>query len=287
MSAHLQTQLQSRTIKLLLALALAWSVLQIALITAIHWFHPSCGVAFLLTAVPALPLCLMIAIVARQPNQSRLYIYGITLFAASFLIISNLSVWLEVAFFADKPIAIWGLAIWPLFFSVIFAFALFLPWHKIDADTMLSLRMKLAIPVLRRIFRMTALYIVYISCQFASAMLFDSYALTGILAFAVALLPVLPVFGLIWVYNRYMQEEQDEFQRHLFHQSILWALMGTFIIASALGRLEDYSLIFHRHPGYFHISSIFPLFWWLQLEASLLVNAIQAARISAQEKQNQ
>jgi len=284
-----QPQLRSTTARRLLALSLAWSVLQIALIAAIHMLRPSDATAFAGTAVPSLPLCLIVAIVARlrrsNPESiSRFYFYGMIFQAFSLLAISLLSVWLETAFFENKPAATLGLAIWPLFLGIMLTIALLLPWRKIDADPMVPLRMKLAKPTLRWIFRMAVLRMVYSIVQFKSSMLFESYDLTGILAFVVALLPALPVFGLLWVYNRFMQEEQDEFQRHQIHLSTLWALFGTLIIASALGPLEDHSLIFHRHPGYFHISSVFSLFLWLQFYLGFLFTFIPLTRISRQQE---
>jgi hypothetical protein len=152
-------------------------------------------------------------------------------------------------------------------------------------DSLLPVRSKLVTPAFRRLFRVSALYFVYIVLNFASAFLFDgTNAPTRVLAYVVALLPVLPLFGLIPIYNKYMAEEQDEFQRHLFHQSILGAFLGTFILASVMGRLQDHDLIFHRHPDFFRPYSVFPVFWWLQLEAGYVVTVIQALRIRAQEK---
>jgi hypothetical protein len=105
----------------------------------------------------------------------------------------------------------------------------------------------------------------------------------GISAYGIALLPVLPLFGLIPIYMKYMKEEQDEFQRQLFHQGILCAFLGTLVIVSVMGRLQNHSLL-GRFKDFFRPYSVFPVFWWLQLEAGFVINAIQALRIRAQEK---
>jgi hypothetical protein len=283
--------LKSTRVRVLLALGLAWSVLQAGLIAAIHLFHPTNTLAFLWAAIPALPLCLMIAIVVRlsrsnpDPGSRRFYLYGTMIYASALLIYSLLSVLLMTAFDQTKPRLAWSLIKMPLFCpGLIFAIALFQPLHKIDADSKTSLRMKLAAPLLRWIFRMSIVGVVYLIALLISSMLFDNYELTGIPAFAVALVPVLPIFGLIWVYKRYMQEEQDEFQRHQIHRSILWAFFGTLVIATAIGRLENHSLILHRHTDFFNNFGIFFLYWWLQSKLGFLFTFIPLTRISRQQE---
>ena len=114
------------------------------------------------------------------------------------------------------------------------------------------------------------------------------------------LLPVLPLFGLIAIYNKYMAEEQDEFQRHLFHQSILIAFFGTFVFASVTGRLQDHALISQRVSHLSRPYSVFQIFNWsftdlnqpysfyfflfLQWEAFYIFMWLQARRVSEQEK---
>jgi hypothetical protein len=180
-----------------------------------------------------------------------------------------------------------SLSCMPLTLGLLFTVFLLVP-KRVSGDlgvALMPIRMKLATPTLHRIFRLAALYLIYISLNFVSAFLFDgANPPTGLLAYAVALLPVLPLFGLIPIYNKYMKEEQDEFQRHLFRQSTLWSFLGTFVIASVMGRLQDHALIFKPHTDFFRPYSVFPVFWCLQIEAVLIVNAVQAIRVQRQEK---
>jgi ABC-type Na+ efflux pump permease subunit len=132
-------------------------------------------------------------------------------------------------------------------------------------ELLLPVRIKLRTPRARRACNLAAFLVVYTACDFVSHIYFDNYAAKGVLAYAVVLLPVLLIFGLIPIYNRYMAEEQDEFQRHLFTQSILWAFLGTLIVVCAVQRLEDYALIFHRHGDFFPFSSAVWVFYFLQL----------------------
>jgi hypothetical protein len=282
---------RTAALRVFLALIVAWSILACALVFAIYRLHLSGIIPYLLVIVPAVPLCAMLVLSVRrralEPDvYVRAYYVGAIVYAALLLVMTVLLALMTSAFVSNLGFAALVSA-FPLVCGTAPALVFVLPKRLLNGG-ILSLRpvaIKLATPALRRLFRMAVLYIVYATLSFASAVLFDGNdAPTGALAYAVALLPVLPLFGLIPIYNKYMAEEQDEFQRHLFHQSILWALLGTLIVSSAMGRLQDHALIFRRHPGFFRPYSVFPVFWWLQIEAVFLVNAVQAIRIQAQEK---
>jgi hypothetical protein len=280
---------------ILLALGVTWSILACGLTLSVYKFHLSGVIPYVLALIPALPLCAMIVVALRKrasqlDSYVRKYYVGAIICMTLLLIETALLVFATTHYVRGPGSAVL-MSMFPLVVGGVPALLLVTPKRMLRGnlgDSMLPIRIKLVTPALRRFFRMGALYIVYITLSFASAFLFDgNNSPTGVLAYAVALFPVLPLFGLIPIYNMYMEEEPDEFQRHLFQQSILLALLGTLIISSVMGRLQEHALIFHRHPNFFRPYSVFPVFYWLQLEAVFLVNAVQAVRISAQEKTEQ
>lgn len=72
-----------------------------------------------------------------------------------------------------------------------------------------------------------------------------TYDLPDPLVFALALLPVLPTFAMIWAMGRYLLEEQDEYLRH---RTILAALVATGLVLALgifWGFLEMFGLVPH------------------------------------------
>lgn len=73
--------------------------------------------------------------------------------------------------------------------------------------------------------------------------------LAGATAFLVALLPVLPILGMIWVMGRYLAEERDEYLRY---KAMLGSLGGLGLVLAAgsfWGFLETFGLVPHV-PGW-------------------------------------
>ena len=68
------------------------------------------------------------------------------------------------------------------------------------------------------------------------------------LLYLVALLPTIPVIGIIAVVGRYLARETDEFIRALVVQSLLWGLGITFFLDTYLGGLFAYPEIFRLIP---------------------------------------
>jgi hypothetical protein len=75
------------------------------------------------------------------------------------------------------------------------------------------------------------------------------WAPRGGLAYLLAILPALPVIGMIWTIGRLMIECDDEYQRYLFVKQTLIATGLTLAIATAWGFLENFELAPHL-PGY-------------------------------------
>jgi hypothetical protein len=85
------------------------------------------------------------------------------------------------------------------------------------------------------------------------------YHPTGALLDGLAVLPAIPIIGIIVVAGLYLAEEKDEFQRNLLIQSMLWGLGGILSLTSVWGFLQLYA---HIHP--FQPFMTFPLFWCFQ-----------------------
>ena len=69
--------------------------------------------------------------------------------------------------------------------------------------------------------------------------------LAGAAAFAIALLPVLPIFVMIWAMARYLIEEEDEFLRHRAAMASLFGLGVVLAAGSFWGFLETFGVVPH------------------------------------------
>jgi hypothetical protein len=67
----------------------------------------------------------------------------------------------------------------------------------------------------------------------------------GVLHYALAILPALPLVGAIAVMGFYLKEETDEFERAVQAEAALWATGGLLAIASIWGFLEMFNLAPH------------------------------------------
>jgi len=100
-----------------------------------------------------------------------------------------------------------------------------------------------------------AFYVVFLA---AAVWTFHGYHPTGIPAFSLAILPSLPVVGVVVIVGLYLAEEKDEFLRNLLVQSMIWSLGATLTVTTVWGFVELFVNVKHL-PLYL----IFPLFWFL------------------------
>jgi hypothetical protein len=85
----------------------------------------------------------------------------------------------------------------------------------------------------------------YMTALTIGVTMYQKMALAGPLLWAAAILPVLPVFGMIWTMGRYMREEQDEYLRMRAANAALIATGLLLAIATAWGFLEMFGLVPH------------------------------------------
>jgi hypothetical protein len=110
-------------------------------------------------------------------------------------------------------------------------------------------------------------------CAYGAALVFDVWYFTrfhpaGAGAYILAVLPALPIVGVIVVVGLYLADEQDEFQRTILVQSMLWAIGATLAVTTVWGFLENFTGVRHLQPYL-----IFPLFWFFVGVATPLLKA--------------
>jgi hypothetical protein len=81
-------------------------------------------------------------------------------------------------------------------------------------------------------------------------------------AWALALLPGLPIVGSLVATGAYLNEEKDEFQRNLYLQAILGGIAATLALTTVWGYLEDFAQAPHLRLAW-----VYPLFWIFVLAA--------------------
>lgn len=78
---------------------------------------------------------------------------------------------------------------------------------------------------------------------------------TGLLAYALAILPALGIIGQMAAFGLYLAEEKDEFQRTLGIQSMIWGIGATLSVTVTWGSLEN--LVHVRHLD---LTLVYPLY---------------------------
>jgi uncharacterized YccA/Bax inhibitor family protein len=83
--------------------------------------------------------------------------------------------------------------------------------------------------------------IAYVAVIFAVSWIFRTFDPTGPLAWALAVLPAIPILVVIAVMGLYMKEEGDEFVRNLLVESMLWGMGLTLSVMTVWGFAEIYA----------------------------------------------
>ena len=101
--------------------------------------------------------------------------------------------------------------------------------------------------------RMVLWAFAYVLALFAAIWVDHQWHPGGAPLFVVAIVPALPVLGMLWAVQRYLTEEQDEFLRLRFTRA---ALTGTGILlatATVWGFLESFHVVPHA-PGWLAVA---------------------------------
>lgn len=78
----------------------------------------------------------------------------------------------------------------------------------------------------------------------------------GMVAYAIAILPALPILWVLVAVGQYLREETDEFQRALHVEYLLWGIGGTLAVTTVWGYLEDFVQVRRLDLVY-----VYPIFW--------------------------
>ena len=104
-------------------------------------------------------------------------------------------------------------------------------------------------PAARRYYRrFLATFVLYALTLTLTIRVFINYHPTGPLAYVLAVLPAIPMLGLLAVFGLYLAEEKDEFQRSIGIKSMLCGIGGTLTVTCVWGFLEDFVHIRHLDP---------------------------------------
>lgn len=80
----------------------------------------------------------------------------------------------------------------------------------------------------------------------------DRSGLEGLTGFIIAMLPVVPIFGMIYVMGRYLAEEQDEYLRYRAVTASMVGLALVLGVGSFWGFLETFEMVPHV-PGWWAV----------------------------------
>lgn len=106
-------------------------------------------------------------------------------------------------------------------------------------------------PALRRyLYRLAALMSLYIALIFIAGYVFRHAPPSGVAAFALALLPALPIVAVVWVIMRLIVEEQDEYLRLLYVKQNLFATGFCLTVMTIWEFFQNYDLVSHDTHGF-------------------------------------
>jgi hypothetical protein len=125
-------------------------------------------------------------------------------------------------------------------------------------------------PAARRyLIRLLILMGFYLVLLFAAVKAFHAHAVSGVLAYGVAILPALPIIGVFWAVMRLLVEEPDEFIRLLHVRQSLIATGFCLTVVTIWEFLQNFDLV---PPGNGGFGAAF--FWFMGLGVGALYNKL-------------
>ncbi len=111
-------------------------------------------------------------------------------------------------------------------------------------------------PAARRYVRRFALAMFfYVLFIVVSVSVFARRHPTGPLAYVLAVLPAVPIIGMIAIFGLYLKEEKDELQRAIGVQALLWSTGATLSLTTVCGFLEGFV-----HVPHLQLLWVYPIF---------------------------
>jgi len=118
----------------------------------------------------------------------------------------------------------------------------------------------LASPAAKRYsLRVAVAMVAYVGLLLGAVWAFQRHLVDGPLGYLVAVAPALPLVAVIASMGLFLKEEEDEFQRSLMIEQILWGTGATLVVASIWGFLENFGLAQH-FEAYFLVVLWFAMF---------------------------
>ena len=97
--------------------------------------------------------------------------------------------------------------------------------------------------------RMLPLAAAYVVVLLGVILMHDRLHVSGPALYLIAILPALPLIGVVWALGRFLIEETDEYQRALAVRKMLVATGFLLVVATIWGFLEEFGLVAHL-PAY-------------------------------------
>lgn len=120
--------------------------------------------------------------------------------------------------------------------------------------------------------RVVVLSLLYAAFLIGAVYLFRHHVPRGAAAYAVAILPALPIVGIFVAIGRYLIEEGDEYLRMLMVRQTLYASGFALGIATIWGFLESFEVVDHIEAYYVAV------LWFGGLGLGALVNGLSLER---------
>lgn len=121
----------------------------------------------------------------------------------------------------------------------------------------------------KRVLWLSAFYALFL---FGAVYAFKHDLISGLPAYAAAILPALPIVGIFAAIGLYLTEEQDEYVRMLMVRQSLWASGFALSLATMWGFLESFGLVGHVEPFYVAV------LWFGGLGLGACINKLTIAR---------
>jgi hypothetical protein len=125
-------------------------------------------------------------------------------------------------------------------------------------------------PAIRRyVIRLAILMTIYLVTLYAAVIAFRHDAVSGPFAYAVAILPALPIIGVFWAVMRLLIEEPDEFLRLLHVRQSLVATGFCLTVMTIWEFLQNFELVPPGNGGFGAA-----MFWFMGLGVGAAYNRL-------------
>lgn len=130
----------------------------------------------------------------------------------------------------------------------------------------------------RYVKRLAVLMVIYTLLILGVGFLFRLAPPSGVLAYAAAVLPALPLLGVFWAIFRLLAEESDEYIRHLLVRQVLFATGFCLSIMTVWEFLQNFDVL-PAGTGGFGTTFV----WFVGLGIGTIINALAARREDVEE----